>query len=312
MSLGQLGMLGALCGLLMAVGVVMCVRSFRPLPGPVRGRVRRASVWQRVCASLPGAWAERYRWIVTLAGVAMVGVWIWTAQPVQGLLAAGVIAGFPWIWHPSVTSTRRIVRLEALARWLQHLAGAHVVGHTLEAAISGAMRQVPAEIHEPVRTLEARLRMGVDAETAYRAFADDLGDGAVDNVVLVFLTHIRDRGRGMVDTLQSLSDLTAEEAASLRTVDADRQKVRTQTRWVAIIVLVMGFTMGSSFGPVYSTAGGQMWLLLMGAGFVGALVWLRRLCAVRSSPRLLHPKPGPGLDEQGKQAGAAAAGQGGV
>ncbi|MCF3143664.1 type II secretion system F family protein [Streptomyces platensis] len=306
MSLGQLGMLGALCGLLMVAGIALAVRSFKPAAAADRARPRRASLWQRVCESLPGAWAERYRWIVVTSGVVAVVGWVWTARPVQGLLAAAVVAGFPWIWHPSVTSTRRIVRLEALSRWLQHLAGAHVVGHTLEAAISGAMRQVPAEIHAPVRTLEARLRMGVDPEAAYRAFADDFDDGAVDNVVLVFITHIRDRGRGMVETLQTLSDLTAEEAASLRTVDADRQKVRTQTRWVAIIVLAMGFSMGSSFGPAYNSAGGQMWLLLMGAGFVGALVWLRRLCAVKPSPRLLRPRAA----EETKQ--AAMARQGGV
>ncbi|MFJ9855318.1 type II secretion system F family protein [Streptomyces sp. NPDC101150] len=306
MSLGQLGMLGALCGLLMVGGIILFVRSFSPPAQAGRVRPKRASLWQRICESLPGAWAERYRWIVVASGVMAVGVWVWTARPMQGLLAAAVVAGFPWIWHPSVTSTRRIVRLEALSRWLQHLAGAHVVGHTLEAAISGAMRQVPADIHDPVRTLEARLRMGVDPEAAYRAFADDFDDGAVDNVVLVFITHIRDRGRGMVETLQTLSDLTAEEAASLRTVDADRQKVRTQTRWVAIIVLAMGFTMGSSFGPAYNSAGGQMWLLLMGAAFVGAMVWLRRLCAVKPSPRLLQPRPAL----ESKQ--AAMAGPGGV
>ncbi|GAA2330061.1 hypothetical protein Scani_34510 [Streptomyces caniferus] len=290
MSLGQLGMLGALCGLLMVAGIALAVRSFNPPAEAARVRPQRVSLWQRVCESLPGTWAERYRWIVVFAGAVAVGTWVWTARPVQGLLTAAVVAGFPWIWHPSVTSIRRIVRLEALARWLQHLAGAHVVGHTLEAAISGAMRQVPAEIHDPVRTLEARLRMGVDPEAAYRAFADDFEDGAVDNVVLVFITHIRDRGRGMVETLQTLSDLTADEAASLRTTDADRQKVRTQTRWVAIIVLVMGFTMGSSFGSAYNRLGGQMWLLLMGGVFVAAMVWLRRLCAAKPPPRLLHPK----------------------
>ncbi|MEU5547531.1 hypothetical protein AB0G85_35075 [Streptomyces sioyaensis] len=89
-------------------------------------------------------------------------------------------------------------------------------------------------------------------------------------------------------------------------MDADRQKVRTQTRWVAIIVLAMGFTMGSSFGPAYHSAAGQLWLLLMGAGFVGALVRLRRLCAVRPSPRLLQSRPA----QETKQ--AAMAGQGGI
>ncbi|MFE3770888.1 type II secretion system F family protein [Streptomyces sp. NPDC059122] len=293
MSLGQLGLLGALCGLFMVAGITLAVRSFTRVPADQASAPRRwAGQWERICEALPGPWARAYRWIVVTAGVAAVGMWVWTARPVQGLLAAAVVAGIPWIWHPAGTSTRRIVRLEALSAWLQHLAGAHVVGHTLEAAISGAMRQVPAAIQEPVRVLDARLRMGVDREAAFRAFADDLDDGAVDNVVLVFLTHIRDRGKGMVETLRTLSDLTAEEAAALRTVDAERNKIRTQTRWVAIMVLGLAAGMGSNFGPVWSTVGGQVWLLAMGAAFVGALVWLRRLCAVKPAPRLLQPRHG--------------------
>ncbi|WP_438490757.1 type II secretion system F family protein [Streptomyces sp. S186] len=295
MSLGQLGLLGALCGLLMVAGMWMVVRAFRPVPAE-RAAVppRWAGLWERICEGLPDPWAAAYRWIVVVAGGAAVVMWIVTARPVQGLLAAAVVAGVPWIWHPAGTSSRRIVRLEALSAWLQHLAGAHVVGHTLEAAISGAMRQVPTPIAEPVRVLEARLRMGVDKEAAYRAFADELADGAVDNVVLVFLTHIKDRGTGMVETLRTLSDLTAEEAAALRTMDAERNKVRTQTRWVAIVVLAMAVGMGSNFGPIWSTFGGQLWLLAMGTAFVGALAWLRRLSAVKPAPRLLRPTVGDG------------------
>ncbi|MEV7471478.1 hypothetical protein AB0O20_34035 [Streptomyces kronopolitis] len=293
MSLGQLGLLGALCGLLVVAGIALAVRSFRPAPADRSAAPRHwTGLWERVCDALPGPWAAAYRWILGVAGCAALVMWVWTARPAGGLLAAGVIAGAPWIWHPAGTSTRRIERLEALSAWLQHLAGAHVVGHTLEAAISGAMRQVPAPILEPVRVLEARLRMGADKEDAFRAFADDLADGAVDNVVLVFLTHIRDRGQGMVETLQALSDLTAKEAASLRTVDAERQKIRTQTRWVAIIVLGLGWLMGSNFGPVWATFGGQMWLLAMGSFFVGAMVWLRRLSVIKPAPRLLHPRSG--------------------
>ncbi|MGG2463798.1 type II secretion system F family protein [Streptomyces sp. RGM 3693] len=289
MSLGQLGLLGALCGLLIVAGIWLAIRAFRPVPADrAAAPPRWTGLWARICEGLPGPWAAAYRWIVIAACIAAMVMWVVTARPVQGLLAAAVVAGVPWIWHPAGTSTRRIVRLEALSAWLQHLAGAHIVGHTLEAAISGAMRQVPAPIAEPVRVLEARLRMGVDKESAYRAFADELADGAVDNVVLVFLTHIRDRGTGMVETLQTLSDLTAEEAAALRTMDAERQKVRTQTRWVAIIVLAMAIGMGSNFGSVWATVGGQLWLLAMGAAFVGALVWLRRLSAVKPGPRLLH------------------------
>ncbi|MGI5262500.1 type II secretion system F family protein [Streptomyces angustmyceticus] len=293
MSLGQLGLLGALCGLLVVAGIVLAVRSFRPVPaGRAAAPQRWTGLWERVCDALPGPWAAAYRWILVAAGGAALVMWVWTARPVQGLLAAAVVAGAPWIWHPAGTSTRRIERLEALSAWLQHLAGAHVVGHTLEAAISGAMRQVPGPILESVRVLEARLRMGVDKEDAFRAFADDLDDGAVDNVVLVFLTHVRDRGQGMVETLQALSDLTAKEAASLRTVDAERQKIRTQTRWVAIIVLGLAWLMGSNFGAVWATFGGQMWLLAMGAVFVGAMVWLRRLSVIKPAPRLLHPRSG--------------------
>lgn len=88
--------------------------------------------------------------------------------------------------EPAGNAQRQIVRLEALAEWLQQLAGMHQSSATPVAAIDASSARAPAAIRPQVRTLAARLRMGVDPAHAYRQFPDQLADGAVDDVVLLF------------------------------------------------------------------------------------------------------------------------------
>ncbi|MDG4859291.1 type II secretion system F family protein [Streptomyces sp. T-3] len=298
-----MSLLAVVCALLVAAGLAMIWRGAFPPPADP---ARRPSVWrlriERARATLPDAWAERYRFIASLAVVAMIATWALTASPVHGLLAAGIVLGAPWIWNPAGTSTRQIVRLAALAEWLQQLAAIHEAGTSLEQAVQASAERAPQPIRAPVRTLAARLRLGVPPSEAYTAFAGELADGASDNVVLLFLTHIQDRGEGLGEALKEMSEITAREASGLRTVDADRAKVRTSTRWVSVfsVVLSVAVVYNPDYGAPYRSPGGQVVLTFLAAVFACALLWLRKIASPRPSPRLLNaPAPMGAAESEG-------------
>ncbi|MEV0254709.1 type II secretion system F family protein [Streptomyces sp. NPDC050732] len=304
MSTDQWNLLAALCGALLVGGLLVTVRGAAPAPVAGQRPPSRVGVrWQQMRASLPEAWARRYRFIVVLAGLCAVGAWLYWARPVHGLLAAVAVLGIPWIWNPAGTSERQIVRLEALAEWLQQLAGVHESGGTLDSAITASATRAPLAIRPQVRRLAARLRVGSNPPLAYRQFADAFADGAVDNAVMLFLTHAQDHGPGLSRALQSMASLTEQEAISLRTLDAKRSQVRTGTRWVSVISLMIAVYVltNPSWGDIYRTGQGQLVMLALGSAFGGALVGMRALARSRPAPRLLAALPStPGMHGEGR------------
>ncbi|MGW7067108.1 type II secretion system F family protein [Streptomyces sp. NPDC054855] len=292
MSSDQWSLLAALCGALIVGGLLIGGRgATRVAVATGRPSSRWVVRWQAAQASLPEAWARRYRFIVITAALATVGAWLIWARPVHGLLAGVAVVGIPWIWNPAGTSSRQIVRLEALAEWMQQLAGVHETGGTLDSAITASATRAPQVIRPQVRLLAARLRVGANPSHAYRQFADAFVDGAVDNAVMLFLTHAQDHGPGLSRALQSMATLTEQEAISLRSLDAKRAQVRTGTRWVSIISLAIAayILTNPSWGEIYRTASGQLVMLLLGAMFTGALIGMRKLAQSRPAPRLLAP-----------------------
>ncbi|MYS39630.1 hypothetical protein GT025_36460 [Streptomyces sp. SID4920] len=243
----------------------------------------------RARMSMPEAWARRYRWIAMSAALATVGAWMLTGRPVHGLVAGAVVLGLPWIWHPAATTEHKVKRLEGLAEWLQQLVSVHEAGTSLEQAIRASAGRAPQAVRDDVRLLAARLRSGLSPEHAYLAFGYELGDGDSDNVVLLFLSHIRDRGEGLGYALSEMSAIISKRAHNLRTVDADLAKVRTQTRWVGIISLALAAVCIPA-GKPFLTLTGQMVLLCCAGIFAGALVMLRVIASAAPTPRLLTPR----------------------
>ncbi len=308
MSADQWMLLAAVCAMAAVGGGLLVVRGlYPPPPDPARRTSPWVLRWRRARQTLPEAWAERYRYVTAAAALVTVVLWAYTARPVQGLLAGVAVLGFPWIWHPAGTSTRQIRRLEALADWLQQLAAVHEAGMSLEQAIRTSADRAPQALREPVGTLTARLRLNVAPKRAYRQFADALADGVVDHVVLLFLTHTQDRGAGLKEALQEMSDDVARQAVALRTVDADRAKVRTSTRWVSLFSLVISAVvlLNPAYSEPYHTGQGQLMLLILGSAFAGALIWLRKMAAGTPPPRLLNPLPDGGAAAEEPQTAAA-------
>jgi Flp pilus assembly protein TadB len=263
-------------------------------PGAGRAAAWRARAW----AQVPPAWRARYRALAGAAAVVGAGVWLLTGWPVQGLLAAAVVLAVPWIWHPGGSGKARIQRLEDLATWLQQVASLHAAGIALEQTIAASVGSAPVGLRSALRRLAGRLQAGWRPANAYEEFAAELDDGAADHVVLLLLTHAADRGAGLAAALKTLGRQVADDAAMLRRVDSERAGLRAEARWITMLLVALAaVVLSSSMGAAYRSPGGQAVLVVLAAGVVAVLQWMRRMATTAPDPRMLRPRPPAGPSE---------------
>lgn len=274
----------ALAGATLTLGVLLLALGLRRRDsGPARPDAhphRRTVSW---AVLLP---ANRRPLVAGLAGGLL--VWLVTgwlvAVPVVPLLAVGV----PALLRPPAPAAA-IARLEALQEWTRSLAGVLTVGVGLEQALITSARSAPTPIATEVAGLAARLRARTPTPEALRWFADQLNDATADLIVLSLTRAATKRGQGLAAILESLAGSVAHEVSIRRSVEAERAKLRTTTRAVtAITLLVMGglFATGTYVAP-YRTLLGSLVLALLLACYVGALLWMRRLGTPRAPSRLI-------------------------
>ncbi|WP_188273791.1 type II secretion system F family protein [Streptomyces sp. CBMA152] len=292
MTTAQLALVAACCAVLALLASAGAVRELRgripdPLkpPSPLVGRMRRAK------AELPQTWQHRWRYLVTTAVIATLVVWAWTGWPVHGLLAGAAVLGVPYILNPGTAAQLRIQRLEAIAQWLNYLAGVHTAGISLPQTIRASAKSAPGPIAAPVRRLAEQLRSGMDATDAFALFADELADGVVDHVVLLFQSHAVYKDEGLSDALEALAVTIDQQAKDARDVEADRATVRRSSRIVSIVIfiVVVCCLLNGSWSSWYQSAVGQIVLAILGGFFAWTLAMLRRIARTKPDPRLLDP-----------------------
>ncbi|EWM15273.1 type II secretion system F family protein [Kutzneria sp. 744] len=216
------------------------------------------------------------------------GVVAWTATgwPVGGIaVAAGVYAG-PKLLHPS--GARQVMqRREALAEWIQRLAGLLAAGTGgIEDAIGRSARTAPAALADRVSTLAFRIR-SMGAEPALRAFADDLADGEVDALVASLILRVRDGGAGLVEVLQARAVTLRQQVQAELGLEAERQRPRTQMVIImgVVAVTVVGLLAGSRLLDSYRDLEGQLWVgvvaVIWAAAFALAYWLTRPACSSR-------------------------------
>ncbi|MFE4674465.1 type II secretion system F family protein [Streptomyces sp. NPDC056723] len=294
MTINQLALAATCCSVLAALAVMGAVREVRGrVRDPVKPPSRTAARVQRLRSELPEAWRRRWRLLVSVAGVVALMVWAYTGWPVQGVLAGGAIMGLPFVLHPGGPAQARIERLEALAQWLNHLAGVHTAGISLTQTIRASVKSAPAPIAANVQALAGRLREGTDAQLAFAMFADELADGVSDHVVLLMQSHAVYKGPGLSAALEALAVTIHQQAADARDVEADRASVRKSSRQVSIVIciVVMGCMLNKAWSSWYASPLGQIVLAVLGGLFAWTLAWLRRITRTQPDPRLLEPLP---------------------
>ncbi|MFC7983305.1 type II secretion system F family protein [Streptomyces sp. NPDC057336] len=296
MTLTLSSLLAALAGLAAVGGLVVAVAG--GVGWAPSTTVRRRSRLERKIRGFfvkdtrtPTSWWARGQ--VRLAGavVAGLGVWLFTGWLVGGLLTVAVVTGLPWLLNTSGSGKSQIEKLEAIEEWVRRMSDIHTVGVSLEATIQRSLETVPKAIREDVRLLVSRQQAGWVPEHAYRAFADDLNDAMVDEVAALLILHVTDRGSGLSKALRELAGALQHEVLSRREVEADRQKPRTNDRWVTIFCLgIFGVTAFSgTYVEPYNTVTGQLVLVFVAIAFVLVKVWMRRMAIIEPAPRFLSP-----------------------
>ncbi|MDH6130512.1 type II secretion system F family protein [Kitasatospora sp. GP82] len=281
----------AVAGLLLATfGLIGTQASTRARPQSRLERTLRGAVSRPDGTGPPTVWAD-HRSLLVGAVVLGLLVWLFTSWLMGGLLSAAAVLGLPWIVQPGRGSKAQIQRLEALEEWVRRLSDIHTAGVALEQAVASSLRSAPKTITPQLTRLTARLASGWRAQAAYWAFADELNDASADSVAALMITHVQDHGAGLSTALKGLAAQLAEEVLMRRKVEADREKPRTNMRWVGLFCLaVFALSMFSgSYVEPYSTATGQFLLVGLAAFFVIVMVWMRRMSVAKPAPRFLAP-----------------------
>ncbi|WP_424892304.1 type II secretion system F family protein [Streptomyces sp. XH2] len=295
MTLTLSSLIAALAAVMVVAGLFMAVAGgIGWAPGPAR---RRSRLEQRLRASLglgPNSsqssawWAKRG---TRLAGALVLGlgVWLFSSWPMGGVVTAVIVMGLPWLLNPGSGSKEQIARLEAVEEWVRRLSDIHTVGVSLEQSIQRSLQTVPKPITGEVTRLVSRLQAGWLPQDAYRAFADEMDDAICDEVAALLILHVEDRGAGLGRALNDLASALSQEVLSRREVEADRQKPRTNDRWVTIFCLVIFAVsmLSGAYVEPYTSPVGQLVLVGLGIGFVLVKIWMRRMAVIEPSPRFL-------------------------
>ncbi|MGC4894519.1 type II secretion system F family protein [Micromonospora sp. DT31] len=240
--------------------------------------------------------ADRRRRRVLLGGAVVAGAaaFLFTGLPVVGLLVALAVPGVPWLFAVGGAEQRAIARVEAVGEWTRRLKDISATGQGLQQAIIGTISTAPEEIEEEVRTLAARLQAGWSARTALLAFADELADPVADQVVAALILHLTDRGERLGDVLGSIAGAASAEVATRREVEAKRTQPRFAVRFLTgmtLATLAYGLVNSDYIRP-YRTPVGQLVMAVLGAAFVGLLIWVRSMSQPPRPARFL-PAPDP-------------------
>ncbi len=268
--------LSVLCGLLITAGVLLIIlvplvpRSERP-PGQVRARR-----WTR---NMP---VPARSGVLALAAAA--GAWWATGWPVAAPIVAAGMLGLPRVLSPP-GPRRELALHDALARWTRRLADLLSAGAGgLQQALARSAHTAPQPLARPLARLVERTRTE-GTEPALRAFADELADPAVDEIVLALLLRTRAGGRGLADVLTAHAHALGEEATSRRGVEADRATSRTTVRCLVGITLALMAGLVTVAGDYLEPLGspvGQTVLAVAALIAAGSLTWMHRLTT--SSP----------------------------
>jgi len=173
-----------------------------------------------------------------------------------------------------------IARLEALASWTESLRDTIAGAVGLEQAIPATAANAGMAIRPSLNLLVDRLRIREPLPEALLAFGQDIDDPSADVVCAALVLNARLRGPGLRDVLTALAISAREELDMRRHVEAGRRSTRRSVRIVLLVILsVMGAlaVLNRSYVAPYSSATGQLVLLVVGALLVAGLMWLRSL-----------------------------------
>ena len=273
--------LAALCGAGVGLGLVLVLAGWRgiDLPHPTRRLDRRR--------------VERANLRLSLAVGAAVVVGAATRWPVGAALAVLAGWGAPSLLGGARRHQAAVGRIEAVAGWAEMLRDTMAGSAGLEQAIIATAPLAPSPIRGEVATLAVRLE-GERLGPALRAFADDVADPTCDLVVAALVLAAEHQAQRLGELLGSLAAAARDQATMRLRVEAGRARTRTSVKVIVGTTgaLVAGLALfNRGYLAPYDTAVGQLVLVLVGAVFATAFVWLSRMTRPVQVSRFLNSAP---------------------
>lgn len=277
-------LVAAMAGAGVAVGVLLVVASYTTGAGNIakhglRARMTRADL-------------RRLGWAVAVA--------LLTVAVTQWVAAAAGMGLLVFCWDRVFGGTRRsklaTARLEGLAAWTESLRDLVATGIALPEALPASVTSAAPVLQQPLQLLTERLAGREPLESALQALGDDLDDGGADLVVAALLLNARAQGRALEAVLTALATSLRGELRVRRTIEAERRSTRRAVQIVVAVTLVtaLGLCLGNpTYVAPYRDPAGQLMLGVVAAVFAAGFVWLARLSALPTAPRLLSAAGDP-------------------
>ena len=268
-------------GLLIVVGVRGTVSE------PSRPPTRMARWW--VAARQP-AHARRL-----LAGIAVGAATMWaTGWPVAAVAGAALVAFWPVLFGGAAVEKRRIDALEALVIWTESLRDMISAHASLEQAIPATTSGAPELIRPALIRLVGRIRAQVPLQRGLRMMAGELDDPSAGLVIMTLILNVRRRGNRLSEVLTGLTTSAREELEMRRRITAERAQLRRGVQvivGVTVAVAVFLVVANPQYVEPYSSAEGQVVLLLVVGIFAFSFYRMRRISTEQPVPAVLLNNP---------------------
>lgn len=227
---------------------------------------------------------------LAIAGAAGLGVGVLTGWIVGAVLAGIAAWALPRLIGSDPEHRRRIDRIEAVAGWTEMLRDTLAAAAGLEQAIIATARVAPTPIRPQILEVAARVERGDRLAPSLRQLAEDLNDPTADLVINALIAAAEHQARQLAALLGRLADIARDRVEMRRRVETGRARARTTLRVVVITFAVFAgglIVLNPAFLAPYGTAGGQLVLLIIGALFIVAFAWLRRMAHIEEPERIL-------------------------
>lgn len=179
--------------------------------------------------------------------------------------------------------------VEAIAMWTENLRDTMSAASGLEQAIISTENHAPRAIAPQVQRLVASLRYG-RLEDGLRRFADDVAHPTCDFVVAALVAASVHQTRDVALLLGHLAECARSECDLYLRIWVSRARSRAAVRiiTVAVGVFVGGLILlNPGYLAPFASMTGMIVLASVVSCFVGALVWLNSMAAVRTPSRFL-------------------------
>ena len=270
-------LLGALAGIIAALGVVAIVAGIKKVPVTVKTPRARTRTWnltgQDKLLALGGL-------LVGLSLALLTGLIV--AIPILPVAAVGI----PKLLRQPQTID--IEKTEALEEWVRSLAGMLGSDIPLTSALISSLPTCPKRIHTEVETMVARLQARRGLDQSLYALAHDLGDQTGDFICSALIGAAHSSGAGLTKSLNAIANEVADEVRMRRDIATEQAKTYASVRLLTIISL-LGLTalVFTSFGAIYRAGFGQLILVILVVLFGACLIWIRRRATATPPARFL-------------------------